>query len=157
MATAKVSSEIDAPVDEVFDLFTDIEHAAEHVSAIREIKVMSTGPMNLGFRWKETREVLGSLDDAEMEITSFERNHTYTITHHKAGVRIDTVFTFEPIEAGTRVGVEFDLNPQGLPPGLLSPLEWVIGRKVGDALAEDLQDLKGTIDRIALSKRMRID
>lgn len=156
MTTAKVSSEIDAPVENVFDLFTDIEHAAEHVSAIEEIKILSSGPMNLGFRWVETREVLGRLDEAEMEITAFERNHTYTITHHKAGVRIDAVFTFEPIETGTKVGIEFDLNPQGLPPGLLSPLEWIIGRHVGHALAEDLQDFKGIIDRIALLKRMHI-
>ena len=44
----------------------------------------------LGARWRETREVLGHLDTAEMEVTAFERNRSYTITHHKAGVRIDT-------------------------------------------------------------------
>ena len=149
MPTAKVSSDIKAPVEQVFELFTDIEHAAERVVAIKEVRVMSTGPLGLGTRWTETREVLGRLDDADMEITSFERNRTYTITHHKGGVRIDTIFTFDPTADGTRVSVEFDLNTQGLPPGLLSPLEWAIGGKVEEALASDLSDLKSSVERVA--------
>ncbi len=148
MAKVRVSSEINAPVEQVFGLFTDIEHAAEHVSAIKKIDIMSTGPLNLGTRWCETREVLGRLDDAEMEITSFERNHTYTVTHHKGGVRIDTVFTFEPVPAGTEVSVEFELNSQGLPPGLLLPLEWAIGGKVRHVLSDDLDDLKQSIEQV---------
>lgn len=39
-----------------------------------------------------------------MEITSFERNRSYTVTHYKRGVlgrgvRIDTIFAFEPVSA----------------------------------------------------------
>ena len=99
------------------------------------------------------REVLGRLDDAVMEITAFERNRTYTVTHHKggvfgSGVRIDTVFTFEPVPAGTKVSIEFELQPEGLPPGLLRPLEWAIGSKVRHVLSDDLQDLKTSIEKI---------
>ena len=149
MPKLRVTNEIAAPVEEVFRLFTDIEHAAERVAAIQEIKVMSTGPFNLGTRWNETREVLGRIDDAQMEITSFERNKTYTVTHHKAGVRIDTIFTFEPSESGTNVSIEFELNSQGLPPGLLSPLEWAVGGKVRHALSDDLDDLKQSIEQVS--------
>lgn len=148
MPKLRVSSDIAAPVEDVFNLFTDIEHAAEHVSAIKEIKMMSTGPLNLGTRWVETRDVLGRIDDAQMEITSFERNRTYTVTHHKAGVRIDTVFSFEPTPAGTSVSIEFELNSQGLPPGLLSPLEWAVGGKVRHALSDDLDDLKRSVEQV---------
>ncbi len=94
-----------------------------------------------------TREVLGRIDDAQMEITSFERNRTYTVTHHKAGVRIDTVFMFDEVPEGTSVSVEFDLNSQGLPPGLLTPLEWAIGGKVRHALSDDLDDLKRSLEQ----------
>lgn len=151
MAKVRVSSEVKAPVDQVFRLFTDIEHAAEHVSGIKKIGIMSTGPINLGFRWCETREVLGRLDDAEMEITSFEPNRTYTVTHQKGGVRIDTIFTFEPVPAGTKVSIEFELSSQGLPPGLLVPLEWAIGGKVRHVLSDDLADLKASIEHVVRS------
>jgi carbon monoxide dehydrogenase subunit G len=151
MAKVKVSSEVKAPVERVFELFTDIEHAADRVSGIKKIEVMSTGPFNLGYRWTETREVMGRLDNAAMEISAFERNRSYTITHHKGGVfgqgvRIDTTFTFEPVPIGTRVSIEFELHPEGLPPGTLLPLEWAIGGKVRHVLSEDLDDLMRAVE-----------
>ena len=148
MATIKVSRDIAAPVDKVFALFTDIEHGFEHVSGIKAVEMLTVGEFQLGTRWRETRDLLGRLDDAEMEVTAFEQNRSYTITHHKAGVRVDTVFTFEPVPAGTLVSIEFALNPQGLPPGLLSPLEWAMAGKVRDVLSHDLLDLKSSIERV---------
>ena len=123
------------------------------VSPGSKIEVMSTGPFNLGYRWTETREVMGRLDDATMEISSFERNRTYTVTHHKArvlgsGVRIDTIFMFKPVPAGTEVSIEFELHPEGLPPAILLPLEWAIGGKVRHVLSDDLDDLKASIEKI---------
>ena len=148
MATIKVSRDIAAPVDTVFAMFTDIEHGFEHVSGIKGVEMLTFGELRLGTKWRETRELLGRLDDAEMEITAFERNRSYTITHHKAGVRVDTVFTFEPVPAGTLVSIEFALNPHGLPLALLSPLEWAMAGKVRDVLGHDLLDLKNSIERI---------
>jgi uncharacterized protein YndB with AHSA1/START domain len=151
MATITVSRDIAAPVDRVFAMFTDIEHGHEHVSGIKKVEMMTFGPLRLGSKWSETREVMGRLDDAEMEITAYEHNKAYTITHHKGGVRIDTAFTFEPVATGTRVSVEFALNPQGLPPALLSPLEWAIAGKVRDVLSGDLMDLKQSVERVGKS------
>ncbi|MEQ1760898.1 MAG: SRPBCC family protein [Vicinamibacterales bacterium] len=148
MATVRVSRDIEAPVDSVFALFTDIEHGSQNVSGIKKVKMVTFGPLRLGSRWIETREVIGRPDDAEMEITAFEHNRGYTITHHKAGVRIDTSFSFEPFENGTRVSVEFGLRPQGLPPALLSPLEWAMSGKVRDVLSQDLLDLKQSVEKV---------
>lgn len=153
MQKAAVSTVVNAPVERVFELFTDIEHAAGRVSGIRRIEILSPGSFNLGFQWTEAREVMGRLDEATMEVTAFERNRTYTVTHFKggtfgSGLRIDTVFTFAPVPEGTKVGIEFEMHPEGLPPGLLLPLEWAIGGKVRHVLSDDLEDLKASIERI---------
>jgi len=145
MATVAVSNEIAAPVDRVFGIFTDIEHGAGRVSGIKKLEMLTAGPVHVGTRWLEAREVVGRLDTAEMEITAFERNRMYTITHHKAGVRIDTTFWFEPSGDGTKVTVEFTLDPAGIPPGLLSPLGWAIAGKVEKVLSHDLADLKRSV------------
>ena len=126
---------------------SDIEHGADHVSGIKGIDLLTPGKFGLGTRWTETREVLGRLDEAEMEITAFETNKAYTITHHKGGVRIDTIFTFEPSGSGTKVTVDFDLANQGLPPGLLTPLGWALGGKIKEALGNDLSDLKSAAEK----------
>jgi uncharacterized protein YndB with AHSA1/START domain len=149
MATVVVSEQISAPVEKVFEAFTDLEHETDRVSGIKEINVLTAHGFSLGCRWLEMRELLGRLDEAEMEVTAFEKNRSYTITHHKAGVRIDTSFTFEPVAGGTKVSIEFGLNPQGLPPGLLSPIEWAMKGRVKEVLHHDLSDLKESVEKLA--------
>jgi uncharacterized protein YndB with AHSA1/START domain len=146
MTTIKVSSVIAAPVDRVFQLFTDIEHGPAHVSDIKRIEMLTPGPIRRGTRWRETQDVMGVKDSAEMEITSFERNRMHAITHHKAGVQVDTSFWFEPVDDGTNVSIEFDLEPGGVPPGFLAPLGWAIEGKVKRVLSRDLADLKHAIE-----------
>jgi uncharacterized protein YndB with AHSA1/START domain len=149
MTTVTVATAIAAPVGRVFEVFTDLEHGAQRVSNIQEIEMLTPGGFELGARWLETREVLSQLDPAEMEVTAFELNRTYTITHHKAGTRIDTLFTFEPFEHGTKVRIEFVLDSHGLPPGLMAPLGWAIAGKVRDVLSRDLADLKESMEKQA--------
>lgn len=146
MATVRVSNQFNAPIERVFEYFTDVERAPVHVSAIRKIEMLTTGPLKLGTRWRETRDVVGVPDSAEMEVTAFERNRTYTITHHKGGVRVDTIFRFEPSTEGTTVSVEFELGAGGLPPGLLMPLNWAMEGKVRDVLSQDLKDMKRSLE-----------
>ena len=149
MASVKVTKEISAPVEQVFTMFTDLQHGPAHVSGIKGIKLLTTGRFALGTRWAETREVLGRLDEAEMEVTSFEKNRGYTITHKKGGVRINTEFRFEPTkDQKTEVSVEFAFDPHGLPPGMLAPLEWAIAGKVRDVLTHDLEDLKFSVEAL---------
>ena len=64
----------------------------------------------------------------------------------KEGMAIDTVFTFEPVDASTRVRAEFVLGSHGLPPGLLTPLGWAIAGKVKDVISRDLADLKQSME-----------
>ncbi len=146
MTTVTVTNKLEAPVGEVFAAFTDLEHSAKHVSGIKGVELLTHGNFRLGTRWRETREVLGRRDDAEMEVTAFEMDRGYTITHHKGGAKIDTVFTFEPAGDGTQVSITFSLENQGLPPGLLTPVSWAIAGKVKEALARDLSDMKKAVE-----------
>jgi carbon monoxide dehydrogenase subunit G len=147
MTPVTVSNKLEAPVEQVFAAFTDIEHNAGRVSGIKNVEMLTTGGFQLGARWRETREILGRLDDAEMEITAFESGRGYTITHYKGGAKIDTVFTFAPDGEGTQVSITFALENQGLPPGLLSPVSWAIAGKVKEALSKDLSDMKKSVEQ----------
>jgi carbon monoxide dehydrogenase subunit G len=147
MTTVKVSTQVAAPIDQVFRSFTDIERAAEKVSGIRGIEMVTPGPFGPGTKWREIRDVMGHLDSAMMEVTSFDRNRMYVITHHKGGARIDTTFSFEAVKDGTIVSIEFNLDSQGMPPGLLSPLGWAISGKIRDVLTQDLDDLKASAEK----------
>jgi len=145
MAPITVSKHIAAPIDTVFTRFSDIDASATRVSGIKKIEMLTTGPFGLGSRWRETREVLGHLDTAEMEVTAYERNKTYTITHHKLGAKIDAVFTFTAEDAGTCVEIEFHLAGPGMPPGVLAPIEWAIATRVREVLSHDLANLADSV------------
>ena len=146
MTTVTVATEIAAPVDRVFEAFTDVEHSAGRVLNIRKTELLTIGGFKLGARWLETREVLGREDTVEMETTAYERNRTYTITHHKGGARVDAVFTFTPNDDHTTVAVDFHLQRGGLPPGALTVVHWAIGDRVRDVIGHDLADLKRFIE-----------
>jgi hypothetical protein len=154
--TVAVSADIEAPIRRVFDLFTDIEHAAERVSGIKRVEMLTPGSFGLGTRWRETREVFGRRDSAKMEVIAFERYRTYTLSHYKAGVHVEIVFSFEPENTGTRVTIEFTLDGTGLPPGLLTPLSWAIAGKVQHVLNRDLTDLKDCLERPSTTSSDRI-
>ena len=64
MATVKVSDHFTAPIEKVFRYFSDVEHAPAHVSGIKRIDMLTTGPIGLGSRWRETRETLDVTDSA---------------------------------------------------------------------------------------------
>jgi uncharacterized protein YndB with AHSA1/START domain len=151
MASVTVSAYIDARVERVFAVFTDIEGSAGRVSNIDRIEMLTLGGARLGARWLETRRTPGGSGTAEMEVTAFERNHGYTITHHKGGARIEARFTFKPVAGGgTHVEVEFVLAGDGRPPGAVAPVWWAIGETVGDVLRQDLDDLKGCVEGLPL-------
>jgi hypothetical protein len=145
--TIAVSTRIDAPLPRVFDRFTDLDHAARHVSSIVAIEPLTDGSFGVGARWRETRRLLGREDWAEMEVTAFERYRGFTIVHHKAGLRIETAFTFDAADHGTLVAIEFALEGGRMPTALLTPLNWVIAGKVRHVLHADLTDLKAALER----------
>jgi uncharacterized protein YndB with AHSA1/START domain len=147
MTTVTVATVVAAPVAQVFDMFTDIEHGAGRVANIQKIEMLTVGRLRLGSRWLETRAMLGPQDTVEMEVTAFEQNRTYTITHHKAGARIDAVFTFGPVDGQTSVQIEFILKSHGLPPGALAPVRWAMASTVRDVIGQDLEDLKAFIEQ----------
>jgi uncharacterized membrane protein len=152
MTTVTVATEISAPVEQVFDVFTDVERSAERVTNIQKIEMLTVGGLRLGSRWLETRAMLGHPDTVEMELTAFEQNRGYTITHHKAGARIDAVFTFDTVGDQTRVQIEFILESHGLPPGALAPVRWAMASTVRDVIGQDLEDLKAFIEQQPASR-----
>jgi uncharacterized membrane protein len=144
--TIAVSTRIEAPITRVFDRFTDLEHVPEHVSGIVAIDRFTEPPFGVGSRWRESRTFLGAVDSADMQVTSFDRYRGYTISHRKAGLQIDTAFSFEAAGTGTLVAIEFSLDGSHMPAALLTPLNWAIAGKVRHVLQQDLSDLKAGLE-----------
>ena len=147
MTNPTVEIQVAAPVERVFEVFTDLEHSAERVSNIQEIEVLTTGGFELGTRWLETREVLGQ-SGLGRDGSDGVRAEPHVYHHPSQGGQADRYGVHvRAFEDGTKVRIEFVLDSHGLPPGLLAPLGWAIAGTVRDVISRDLADLKESMEK----------
>ena len=72
------SVHIEAQIDKVFDLFTDLDEIEKIIPGIKSIEILE-GPkkMQKGTRWKETRVMFGKEASEEMVVSGFKVNDRY--------------------------------------------------------------------------------
>lgn len=146
MASVRVGTHIERPIEDVFRLFTDIEGAASRVSNIQKVELLTVGDFSIGTRWLETRAVLGRESTEELLVTALEHGHAYTITMETRGTKFECTFRFERALGGTDVLAEFEVVPQSFGGMLVAPFGWMMMNTVEASLKQDLADLKAAAE-----------
>ena len=84
-----VETLIDAPPQLVFPAIADIESWSSMISAISAIVLLTPGPVAVGTRFRETREMLGRKATEEMMVAEVEPPRRLVLTASRAarGVR----------------------------------------------------------------------
>lgn len=142
MAGFSLSTQIAAPVEQVFALFSDFEHAAANVGQIKQTELLTTGSTGVGTRFRETRAFFKREETEELTVTAFEPNHSYTIECTSHGAAYTSVFRFHPSAQGTQVVVEFAMRPLTWLAWLASPLSALLNGTLKKSMQQDLDDLK---------------
>src|SRR4029079_1940023 len=97
MASFSMTERIAAPIETVFEVTTDLEHAAGRIRGIEKIELLTPPPVGIGTRWRESRRMMGHAATETLEITAFERPHHYTVGCNSCGATIETTFRFSPV------------------------------------------------------------
>lgn len=142
MPSFTVTRRIDAPVERVYAVFTDIESAADNIAGITRLEVLTDGPIGVGTRFRETRLMFKKEATEEFEISEFQPNASYTVTATTCGALWTTTFRFEPDGDGTRVDVEMVITPLTFFAKLMSPLSKLMSGPMLKCLSADLDDLQ---------------
>lgn len=142
MPKCTIATRIAAPVEEVFKLFADFEHAPGRIQGIKKLEVLTAGPVGVGTRFRETRVLFNREATEEMEITAFEPNRGYTIGCQSCGAVYTSVFRFQPDGDGTLVTVDFETRAQSVLAKLMAPLGWLMMGTVKKCIQQDIDDLK---------------
>ncbi|MEM9347409.1 MAG: SRPBCC family protein [Planctomycetota bacterium] len=145
----EVKRQISAPIERVYDVFTDLPHAAERVSGIESVEVLTDQPFGVGTRWEETRIMMGKRATETMWITAVEPNRSYTTEAESGGAHYKSTFTFEPNDAGTRVVMSFEGRPMTWWSKMLSPLGLLMKGSIRKMLHQDLDDLAAVCEAAA--------
>ena len=142
MAPIKISQQVDAPVDVVFDVFSNIPDASETIAGINKIEMLTDGPVGVGTRWKETRTMLGKECTEEMGFSEFERPNRYVVEAESCGCHFATEFSFREQGGGTQVTMEMASRPLTLMAKLMTPIGFLMKGTMVKCMKQDIADCK---------------
>ncbi len=141
---------IAAPIQAVFELFTDLSHAADHIDPIQSLEVIGKGPVGKGTRFRETRVMFGKQATEEMEITAFDPPRSYRIEAESCGSHFCTVYSFEGGQRETRVTMETTSRPLSLFAKVVGPLMGLMMKgAMKKAMCADHANLKAVAEAAA--------
>ncbi len=143
-----ISIEIKAPKEKVWEVITDIEHAANTISGIEKIEILEK-PKNtlIGLKWKETRTIFGKSATETMWITEAQENDYYKTRAESNGAIYQTVLKLSEKENTTLLTMEFHTEAVTLKGKFMAFIFGSMLKKTMKKLIKkDLIDIKNTIE-----------
>ncbi len=148
MASVSVEQQIDAAPEDVFRAFSDFENAAQFITGIVRIEMLTTGAVRVGTRWRETRIMFKKEATEEIWLTEFEPPRQYVAEAESNGAHYRSAFRFVPNDGGTRVTMDFEATPVSLFARLTSFLMApMMLKSVVKVMEQDMIDLKTAIEK----------
>jgi uncharacterized membrane protein len=147
MVECKVDIVVNAPQARVFDVFSDLTQAQARVSSIKQLELLTDGPIATGTRWRETRVMFGKEAKEEMEIAGFFAPNFYEAVAQSHGSTYRSRFDFAPDGHATRVTMTFTSSPESLGAKVMTAvLGGYMMKSVGKLMRRDMEDLKAVAE-----------
>jgi uncharacterized protein YndB with AHSA1/START domain len=148
MSTVAVTRLVEAPVVEVWRVFTDLPGRRRWLSTVTQVEMLASGAFGAGTVWRETRTMAdGAEITEEFRVTECVIPEKFVVTSPGIGADYRMTYTFVPViegrhRGGTMVTVVQDGNPTA-PAGRFLALVFggLAARTVEGALRRDLDDL----------------
>ena len=145
------SISVNAPCEQVFDVFADFKNAPARVDGIEKVEMVTGDDVGVGTKFRETRVMFGRESTEEMEVTEFEPGKKYTVEANSCGAHFQTIFNFKPNGNDTQIDVALNTKPLTLFAKLMSPLGYLMAGSMKKMFVADIEDLKQHCERNAKS------
>lgn len=146
MAQFSMTTHVKAPIEKVFAAYSDFGNCAGRIKGIKRVEMLTSGPVGVGTRFKETRVMFKKEATETMEVSALEPNREYTLTCNSCGALFNSTFRFEPEAGGTQVTLDFDCKPVSLFAKLMTPLSWLMMGPMKKCIQQDLDDMKAHLE-----------
>jgi hypothetical protein len=148
MSTVAVTRLVEAPVADVWRVFTDLSGRCERLSTVNAVELLTKGPFGSGTVWRETRTMAdGAEITEEFRVDECVTGERFVVISPGIGAEYRMTYTFVPVLEGrhrgaTMVTVVQDGTPTA-PAGRFLALVFggLAARTVEGALRRDLDDL----------------
>ena len=139
---------IQAPIETVFTVFTDLSRIEERVAGIQKIEILEgSAQMKVGTKWKETRKMFGKEATETMWVTELASQKSYAVEAESCGTKYRSEYTFTDTEGGTYIEMTFAGTPQTFAAKILSILFCFMAGATKKMLRKDMEDLKGVCEQ----------
>nr|WP_026535977.1 SRPBCC family protein [Arthrobacter sp. H14] len=92
---------------QVWRVLTDNPGAADTLSGVDRVEVLSQPPYGVGTRWRETRTLFGKKATEEMWVTAADAPNSTVVEAESAGTHYTTTFTVVPDGPGGLLSLVF--------------------------------------------------
>lgn len=144
-----VEQQVDAPVETVWRVVTDIEHAADFISGITHIERVDAGSSFApGFAWRETRRMFGKEVTELMTVVAVAEGQSYEVESTSRGTTYYSSVAVTESGNGTMLTMRFRGEAQGT---INTILISVVGRLFASvnrkAMQQDLRDIAAVAEQ----------
>lgn len=142
-STVTVERMIDAPVQRVWSIFTDLAGRPHWLSTVESVEPLTSGAFGPGTAWRETRLVAeGAPVVEELRVLDADPPHSVTLASPGIGADYRMTYTFTSLGERTLVRVVLRGTPRGAASRVLAVLLGGLAtRTVEGALRRDLAAL----------------
>ena len=115
MTSVSSSTTINAPVEKVFNLLTQVENQKNMQPGILDVKVTPPGQVAVGSLLHYTSEYAGKKYESAVQVSAYEPNKKWATKTTGVPKPVETVYTFEPAGNGTKLTISTELIPGSYP------------------------------------------
>jgi carbon monoxide dehydrogenase subunit G len=108
MTSVELERQVAAPVERVWQVFTDLDRAPANLTGVSGIQRQDDRPFGEGTTWRETRRMYGRDYTETLTVTVCRPPERYVVEADSTGAHYATEFLFTPVDAAiTQVRVRF--------------------------------------------------
>lgn len=142
MIEIRNSLRINRPVEDVFAFVTKVENLPKWAGPVTEARQTSEGPVGVGTTQIQVAQFLGRRAESSQEVTEYELNKKFSSKTTSGPLPIEVHYTFEPVDGGTRLQLEGNVEAGGF----FRLAESVVGRMLQRQTDADAQTLKELLE-----------
>jgi len=145
-----VNITIEKPVEEVFWFVAEGENGSRWNSAVKKVRKISEGPVNVGTKYSMVRELPNGSVENTYEVVEYEENNTLSIKIISGPTPFLYRYRFAPSGNGTKLSMNAEVDKEGLVEILgakarIAP-EFVLAGFMKEGVIENLRTLKKLLE-----------
>ena len=139
---------IDASLDKVWSLISDIKGSPEFISGIDKVEILEQPAEGLvGLKWEETRTLFGRTATEVMWITDVEPGRFYKTRADGPNVVYISSLGLDEVDGKTRLTMQFESDISSLGTRILSAVMGIFfNGATRKAMEQDLKDIKAVAE-----------